>query len=255
MIRRVRPFSGIHVHGNRRTFPGQGLGGKNVIDSPPTVRLEGIRLTVIPKGKLLPIRMQATKHVFESPADRVRVRGSSFRVKTDVRRVSFRVMHVNGLRSHVHVSTPDGGLIGRQVPTEIPTQPVKPLQFILILRMVNHEALGDVGIDDGNALHHGVQQSRPIRVGAFIQPERDPFRLPSGAEGYPVVPFHSAKRDVIAGGGQFFLRKFRILHLGFLQAQHVRRMVLQPPFHHVQAFPNGIHVKGCQLQKQTRTWQ
>ena len=254
MIRRVRPFSGIHVHGHRRTCPGQGWGSKNVIDSPPAVRLEGIRLTVIPKGKLLPIRMESTKHVFESPTDRVRVRGASLHVKTDVRRVSFRVMHVNGLRSHVHVSAPNGGLIGRQVPTEIPTQPVKPLQFILILRMVDHEALGDVGIDDGNALHHGMQQSRPIRIGACIQTERDPFWLPSGAEGDPVVPFHSAKRDVIAGGRQLFVRKFRILHLGFLQTQHVWRMVLQPPFHHVHTFPNGIHVKSCQLQKQIRNW-
>ena len=160
-------------------------------------------------------------------------------------------MHVNGGRGYVHVPAPDGWLLGREVFLEVLAQPLEPFELVLVLRRINLESLGDVGVDDRNALYDHPQQARLVRVFPIIEPIEDRIGRSTSQNSDSIVRLHPAERQVIAGRREGERREILILDLGYLQTEYVGPVAFKPLQHDGEAFAQRVHIEGGNLHLMT----
>ncbi len=127
---------------------------------------------------------------------------------------------------------------------EVPPKPFVPFKLVCVLGRVDFESLWNIGIDDGDAVDHNVQEPRFVRFPSVVKSGPHQLRFLLTQDRHPVVGLHPAKRDVIAGRSQGEQRKFAVLYFSFLNAQDVWFLPLQPIEYDRQTFTQRVGVKG-----------
>ena len=164
---------------------------QNVVDAPSPIVPERIA-EIVPVSILHAIRVEFSKHIGESPSDRVAVGFAGVNVKVRVIDATVRVLDVDGLRRDVQIAEPDRRQVRVKMLAEIPADAVEPLQLGDVLIGADLEALRNISIHDGNAADDSLHDPNIFAVRTFAQAVEHGFGFTMAESGpralYPDIP-------------------------------------------------------------------
>jgi hypothetical protein len=152
-----------------------------------------------------------------------------------------RVMHVAVLRRDVVIAEQGQLREALQFAAQMVFQGRQPAQLVFIFVAADLLPVGHVGADHAHSVD-GRRQHALLFVGEIGDVETDLLQRAAGEYRDTVVGLLPVVRGAVAGGFQLGVRKRLVLHLGFLQAEHVRLRRRQPVEHVRQAHLERIDV-------------
>jgi hypothetical protein len=155
-----------------------------------------------------------------------------------------RVVDVPILRRDVDVPEHHDRLVRRPGLVEVGAQPREPVQLERVLVRVDVVPVRHVEVDDADPvdgrLDHALLVVRPVAR----QPGRDVLERRLRRDRHAVVGLLPEDREVVAALLERLAREQLVLDLRLLQAQDVRRVLVEPGPDLVQPRTDGIHVPG-----------
>lgn len=123
---------------------------------------------VVPIGVLHPIRVELTKHISESPANRVTIRFACVNVKIRIVHAVIRMVNIDRLRRDVQITEPNSGHVRIESLPKVSARLVKPfhLRYILIHYLALLRELPDyLKLLLVVAYHTGVRKGELFKIG------------------------------------------------------------------------------------------
>ena len=103
-----------------------------MVDAPAPIMCKSVP-EVVPIGVLHAIRVELTKHISESPANRVTIRFACVNVKIRIVHAVIRMVNIDRLRRDVQITEPNGGHVRIESLPKVSAYLVKPFQLRYIL--------------------------------------------------------------------------------------------------------------------------
>lgn len=234
--------AGLFVDITSGALLGEGPGGHDVVQSPAKVSPESAAGPVVPEGILAWLIAVHSEYINKTPIDDSIEGFMYIGVVTDVAEEGNRVVHVYGQRGDVEVSEPDNRVGRFEIVLEEAEQAVEPGELVIELLGIGRNALGNVSIDDGDAVNIGYYETGGV-FWVIFEAGLDVFDFAFGENGDAIIAFLAFEGVFVGGIFKGFVGEIDVLNLGFLEGEDVGLMLFEPIEDYRQAGTEGIDVE------------
>ena len=222
-----------------------GAGGENMIDAPAHGASGGVRGTVV-KERVMPFALvKFSVDVDEAPGKRLLKGFSDGFMEADMVVLALGIMDVVCFRRDIHVAHPYDGCFGGEACGEPFLEASEPLVFVGVHGVFYFASLWYVGVNDVQVPKACVAEPCFIGLFAIAEPESHMVGRFARENGDAVIRFFAAEGDVPAILLECCQGERMILYFGFLDAEHIRAVLLEPLQNDGETCSYGICVECC----------